>query len=199
MTEGPPLPLRTQQKNYTRQRLIQVSRDLFATQGTAATGIDEIARAAGTSRATVYTHFAGKQEIVRELLGEMWERCHALCQAFDALPDCSAAQVSGWLQQVFTSWDTYAESTKALLHEVQGDTDSAWQRHFEAQAAALVQTRAKWGHFTAEEANRRAFLLIVQLHRTMSSWYYGGWSTDRDALLHTLTDIWCATLKPRGA
>lgn len=199
MTESSPLPLRTQQKNYTRQRLLQVSRDLFAAQGTAATGIDEIARAAGTSRATVYTHFSGKQEIIRELLGEMWERCHLLCRSFDELPDCSPAEVRGWLGQVFASWDNYADSTKALLREMQGDNDADWQRHFETQAASLVQNRAKWGHFSTEEARRRAFLLIVQLHRTLSSWYYGGWSTDRDALLHTLTDIWCATLQPRGA
>ncbi len=199
MNEAPPLPLRMQQKNYTRQRLLQVSRELFASQGMAATGIDEIARAAGTSRATVYTHFAGKQEIIRELLGEMWERCHDLCRSFDALPDCAAPSVHGWLQQVFASWDNYAESTKALLREMQGGvSDSDWQRHFEDQAEALMHTRTKWMHFTPDEAHRRAFLLLVQLHRTLSSWYYGGWSTDRDALLHTLTDIWCATLKPRG-
>ena len=199
MNNESPLPLRKQQKNYTRQRLLQVSRELFASQGTAATGIDEIARAAGTSRATVYTHFAGKQEIIRELLTEMWERCHHLCLGFDALPDCSKPHVRAWLQQVFASWDSYAEDTKTLLREMQSDSDADWQRHFEAQAEALVQTRAKWPHFSTDEAQRRAFLLLVQLHRTLSSWYYGGWSTDRDALLHTLTDIWCATLQPRGA
>lgn len=129
----------------------------------------------------------------------MWERCHVLSRAFDALPGCSPQEVRGWLLQVFASWDNYAESTKVLLRDMQGAvSDSDWQRHFEALAEALVQTRSKWIHFTPEELRRRAFLLIVQLHRTMSSWYYGGWSTDRDALLHTLTDIWCATLKPRG-
>lgn len=144
------------------------------------------------------TRFAGKPEIIRALMSEVWESFHALYRGFDALPDCSPPAVQGWLREVFASWDNNAESTKALLRETQGDTDHDCQRHFEAQAAALVKNEAKWGHLTAYEARRRAFLLIVQLHRAMSSWYYGGWSTDRDALLHTLTDIWCATLKPRG-
>src|SRR5262249_51867935 len=112
MTQAKPIPLRKQQKNYTRQRLLEVSRELFVKNGTQATGVDDIARAAGTSRATVYTHFAGKQDIVRELLTEIWERGLMTCEAFDALPDASEANVHAWLQQVFVNWDNYAESTK---------------------------------------------------------------------------------------
>lgn len=197
MNNTPPLPLRKQQKNYTRQRLLEVSRELFAAHGTATTGIEDIARAAGTSRATVYTHFAGKQEIMRELLTEMWDRAQALSEAFDALPDSSTPHVKAWLTQVFAAWDNYGDSTKVLLREMPADIDADCQSRLEAHAAALIQTRDKWLHFTPEEAHRRAYLLLLQLHRCMSSWYTGTWSTDRDALLSTLTDMWCATLQPR--
>ena len=197
MTQVKPIPLRKQQKNYTRQRLIQVSRELFVKNGTQATGIDDIARAAGTSRATVYTHFAGKQDIIRELLSEMWDQAMTMSEAFNALPDIADASIYNWLKQVFETWDAYAESTKVVLREMPSEVNAEYQARLEAHAEALVRNRKKWPHFTAEEAQRRAFLLLLQLHRSMSSHYYGGWSTDREALLNTLADMWCATLQPR--
>lgn len=197
MNQTKPIPLRKQQKNYTRQRLIQVSRELFVKNGTQATGIDDIARAAGTSRATVYTHFAGKQDIIRELLSEMWDQALTMSETFDSLPDISDIGIRTWLRQVFDTWDAYAESTKVVLREMPSEVNAEYQARLEAHAEALVRNRKKWAHFTAEEAQRRAFLLLLQLHRSMSSHYYSGWSTDRDALLNTLADIWCATLQPR--
>jgi AcrR family transcriptional regulator len=196
MTQAKPIPLRKQQKNYTRQRLIQVSRELFVKNGTQATGIDDIARAAGTSRATVYTHFAGKQDIIRELLSEIWDQALIMSESFDALPDISEGSIRGWLVQIFQAWDTYAESTKVVLREMPSDVNAEYQARLEAHAEALVKNRKKWAHFTPEEAQRRGFLLLMQLHRSMSSHYYAGWSSDREALLNTLTDIWCATLQP---
>jgi AcrR family transcriptional regulator len=198
MTQATPLPLRKQQKNYTRQRLLEVSRELFVKNGTQATGIDDIARAASTSRATVYTHFSGKQDIIRELLSEMWERTLMLSEAFDALPDVSEAGVRGWLLQVFATWDNYAESTKVVLREMPADAHAECQAKLQENAAALVQNRRKWMHFTPDEAQRRAYLLLLQLYRAMSSLYYGGWVQDREALLQTLTDFWCITLQPRS-
>lgn len=198
MTQAKPIPLRKQQKNYTRQRLLQVSRELFVKGGTQATGIDDIARAAGTSRATVYTHFSGKQDIIRELLSEMWDQALGLCETFDALPDCSEPNVRGWLREVFDTWEEYAESTKVVLREMPSEVHAEYQTRLEDHAEALVRSRKKWAHFTPEEAHRRAYLLLLQMHSCMSSWHYGGWSTNREALHQTLTDIWCATLQPRG-
>jgi AcrR family transcriptional regulator len=197
MNNVKPIPLRKQQKNYTRQRLLQVSRELFVKNGTQATGIDDIARAAGTSRATVYTHFAGKQDIIRELLSEMWDQALGLCEAFALLEDWSEASIRTWLKQVFDDWEEYAESTKVVLREMPAEVNAEFQMRLESHVEALTRSRDKWKHFTPEEANRRAYLLMVQLHRCMASWHYGGWSTDREALLHTLTDIWVSTLKAR--
>ena len=198
MPDSPPLPLRTQQKNYTRQRLLEVAGTLFAAQGLAATGMDDIARTAGTSRATVYTHFAGKPAIVRALLAEIWDNTLTQSAAFDALPEVAPDTVKSWLAQVFAAWDSYAACTKVLLSETATACDGEVHARFAANAAALMHSRHKWLHFTPEEAHRRAYLLLLQLHRCLSSCYTGGWSTDRDALLATLTEIWCATLQPRG-
>ncbi len=195
MTQAKPIPLRKQQKNYTRQRLIQVARELFVENGTQATGIDDIARAAGTSRATVYTHFGGKQDIIRELLSEMWDTAQGLCEGFGALDSWSAASFAAWLQQVFEAWEEYGESTKVVLREMPAEVSSEFQPRLNAQVDALTRSSEKWKQFTPDEARRRAVLLLLQLHRCMSAWHYEGWTTDRQALLQTLTEIWLATLR----
>ena len=54
----------------TRQRIVAEALKLFETQGFHATSVDAIAKAAGTSRATLYQYFEGKEQIFVELLDE---------------------------------------------------------------------------------------------------------------------------------
>ena len=73
MNQAKPLPLRRQQRDFTRQRLVDAARELFRQNGTKGTSIDDIAKAAGTSRATFYAHFTDKQDVIREFARTMWE------------------------------------------------------------------------------------------------------------------------------
>jgi hypothetical protein len=59
----------------------------------------------------------------------------------------------------------------------------------------LTGDKAKWGRFSAPEAEVRAHLLITQLETFLGNWYIRGWDVDRTEALDTLTDVWCATLK----
>ena len=54
----------------TRNRITEVSLELFGRLGYFDTSVDAIAKAAGVSRATAYQYFQGKDEIFRELLNE---------------------------------------------------------------------------------------------------------------------------------
>jgi AcrR family transcriptional regulator len=198
MSQAKAIPLRKQQKNYTRQRLLQVSRELFASKGPQETGIDDIARAAGTSRATVYTHFSGKQDIIRELLTEIWDTVLRLYQDFDELPNRDRATLRQWLGKVFDAWLEYGASTKIVIREMPAEVNAEFQDQLESHVAALTRTREKWAHFDEEEATRRAYLLILQLQRGLTAVHFGGWEVDREALLETFTDIWEATLRPQS-
>ncbi len=59
---------RAQAKAQTRERLLDAAARLFAGQGFAATGVDEIAEAAGYSVGALYSNFAGKEQLFLELL-----------------------------------------------------------------------------------------------------------------------------------
>ena len=54
----------------TRQKLIEVARDLFAHQGLESTTMNDIALASGRGRRTVYTYFRSKEEIYYAVIEE---------------------------------------------------------------------------------------------------------------------------------
>ena len=58
----------------TRQKLIEVARDLFAHNGLEATTMNDIAQASGKGRRTLYTYFRNKEEIYKAVVEEELER-----------------------------------------------------------------------------------------------------------------------------
>ena len=58
----------------TRQRLLEVARELFAHKGLEATTMNDIALASGRGRRTLYTYFRNKEEIYVAVIEEELER-----------------------------------------------------------------------------------------------------------------------------
>lgn len=52
----------------TKQKILDAALDLFSTQGYEATSIAQITEAVGIRKASLYSHFSGKQEILNTLL-----------------------------------------------------------------------------------------------------------------------------------
>lgn len=66
-------PLRDEQAHETRRRIRDAARRLFEESGFTSTTINEIARHAGVSAATVYANFDSKAGIVASMLDELEE------------------------------------------------------------------------------------------------------------------------------
>lgn len=58
----------------TRQKLLEVARELFAHKGLEATTMNDIAAASGRGRRTIYTYFRNKEEIYYAVIEEELER-----------------------------------------------------------------------------------------------------------------------------
>lgn len=58
----------------TRQKLLEVARNLFAHKGLEATTMNDIAQASGRGRRTLYTYFRNKEEIYYAVIEEELER-----------------------------------------------------------------------------------------------------------------------------
>ena len=57
------------EKGNTKQEILNTSLTLFSTQGFEATSISQIADAVGVRKASLYSHFTSKQEILDALIG----------------------------------------------------------------------------------------------------------------------------------
>ena len=57
-----------------RERLLDTAEDLFYTQGTRGTGVEQILQVSGVGRASFYRHFPGKDELVVAVLRRRRER-----------------------------------------------------------------------------------------------------------------------------
>ena len=68
---------KTDVRGTARERIFQTARDLFYRQGIRAVGVEAIAAEAGTTKMSLYRHFASKDELVAECLKdqdrEFWE------------------------------------------------------------------------------------------------------------------------------
>lgn len=73
MSSEPERMTRAERQAQTRERLIEVARDLFLDVGYNATSLDKVAVAAGFSKGAVYSNFAGKEELCMAVLDTIHE------------------------------------------------------------------------------------------------------------------------------
>lgn len=62
------------EKGNTKQEILDAALSLFSTQGFEATSVSEIANAVGLRKASLYSHFASKQEILEALMTQVLEQ-----------------------------------------------------------------------------------------------------------------------------
>jgi AcrR family transcriptional regulator len=156
-------PFRTRREEQaagTRQAIVQVARALFAERGYADTSIDEITRQTRTARGAFYHHFASKEELFRQVVGELeaesterilaaaatrtapWEQLEAGCQAFlDACMEPGVQRIVLLDGPAVLKWgpDENAQGTQLMRAWIEGLFGPS-SRAFDAEslAAALL-------------------------------------------------------------
>jgi AcrR family transcriptional regulator len=113
MPASPPAAaaLRSERVERKRQRILDAAGQCFAASGYAKTTVEEIARSAGVSKALVYQHFRGKEEILEAVLERTllnWARVARV----ESLP--AANSVLEALADTFRSAVAYARDNPVL-------------------------------------------------------------------------------------
>ena len=108
------MSLREAQKQMTRRLLLDAGLELFSARGYAATTVDDIATAAGTTRATFYAYFPSRSDLMRALIDEkLNERLQRIRSAHRgstaedlvaAVRDGRREVILGWLTQTADRW-----------------------------------------------------------------------------------------------
>nr|WP_235870950.1 TetR/AcrR family transcriptional regulator [Rhodococcus spongiicola] len=196
--------LRVEQKRQTRRRLLDCARELFAANGYAAVKIEDIASAAGCSRATFYLHFTGKTDILRRIGSESMDpRPVSVYADLDAVLDnATREEFTQWIERaidwfdrnraILPAWD------EALVLEP-GFREPA-REAIAALPDAMPSYLARWGADREREARLRIQLLVTQLERFFTRWAVQGTiEISRDEAATVLTDIWFPALMPPQA
>jgi AcrR family transcriptional regulator len=125
---------RQQQREDTRQRLLEVARRQFGEHGFEATQLREIAREAGVALGTLYVHFADKRDLLHTALFDDLEQ--ALQDALQSGP----APLEPWLVHLAgVFFDHYAARpalSRVLLRESLV-CEPPWSTRFTGQLARV--------------------------------------------------------------
>jgi AcrR family transcriptional regulator len=201
--------LRVEQKEQTRQRLLDTALEQFEAKGYAATTIDDIATAAGTTRVTFYAHFPSRRAIMAALierLNVILER-HAssdhgstAAKLVDVVASGDAAAIGDWLREQATRWPTIrpyiasAQVAAAVEPEIR-DLVDAWA---EEVASDVVDGLDRADRFDPASRHFRGVLAYELLDRTNQHWIRHQWSVEDDAAMDVLIEAWAKLLCDAG-
>lgn len=195
-TPIPPTSLREAQKALTRTRLLDAAAELFARQGYSATTIEEIATAAGATRATFYLHFAAKSDIVHGLYTALIEYDADYAHLIEVCRDPTEAALRAWLDAFVAGLDSPGNYWVALREAAAADTEARqvaeadFARSADKLAAGLERVR----DWDPDHAHLIAVVLKRQLDVCQDDWIRARWDHERGHLLDTLARMWSAAL-----
>ncbi|MCG2621874.1 TetR/AcrR family transcriptional regulator [Arthrobacter sp. I2-34] len=191
--------LREAQKQLTRQLLLEKGLELFESKGYAATTIDDIAGAAGTTRTTFYLHFSSKAELMSELITTV----DKILTTVDDPPLSTVVElgrrnlVRAWLNKKFDQWAVIRPYILAAHQAAAGEPEVAdkIESWFEDVATSMQEGLDRAGRFEPATRHIRCVLAFGQFEFLSRRWFRLGWGVmDRETCLETLTDAWCHLL-----
>jgi AcrR family transcriptional regulator len=188
--------LRDEQRRQTRERLADAALELFEEVGYAAATTDAIARRAGANRATFYLHYAGKADVVLELMERVHEEVVGIFATAGALEDPTREEVRAWLAGALGFWDRNRAlvdaNHQAMTVEPRGAT--RWWAGFEQMVDAMPRL---WEGLEGEERElerARVLTALVGLERLCWFLVLGQAPLDRERALDVLAEEWHALL-----
>src|SRR3546814_11534156 len=106
--------LRQEQRDLTRRRIMDAAQACFYERGVADTSVEQIARAAGVGRATLYLHFPNQDAILLDLLLSNLRAVRGIFRDLFALEPFVRGQKPVWLAGLFRKLREHRESIRPV-------------------------------------------------------------------------------------
>src|SRR3954462_7448486 len=81
-------------------QIVLAAKDLFTSQGFGTTSMDAIARTANVSKATLYAHFSGKEELFAAIVSHACRTQSRLLSASDTAPGADGLELTEALTEI---------------------------------------------------------------------------------------------------
>jgi AcrR family transcriptional regulator len=179
-------------KPYDIDSLTDVALRVFAERGYDGASMDDVARAAGITKASIYHHVSGKEALLERGLGRALD-------ALFAIIDEPVARDGRAIDRLRHIAERVAETTLQLLPEltvltrVHGASKSERnavdrRRAFDRLVTDIIAQAQREGDVRADLDPRLAARLIFGMSNSVVEWYRSG-SLSREAIAHAIVAI----------
>jgi AcrR family transcriptional regulator len=198
--------LREQQKQMTRRLLMDAGLRLFQEKGYAATTVDDIATAAGTTRVTFYAYFPSRGELMKALIDEELneklqrvrspERGSTAQDLVATVADGTYEAISAWMHRVSKSWPAIRPIIRIGRHAAVIDPDlgDLVERWMEEAIGDIEDGLSQAGRFEPHQRHFRGVLAMAQLDFVAQHWGEANWKLNREQMLEELSASWTRLL-----
>ncbi|MGX1541245.1 TetR/AcrR family transcriptional regulator [Streptomyces adustus] len=198
--------LRQAQKQMTRRLLLESGLELFTTKGYAATKVDDIATAAGTTRVTFYAYFPSRSDLMKALIDE---RLNEALQRVRSPEHGSTAQdlvatvaagtpeaIGVWLRRTADSWPEIRPIIRVGRDAAAVDPElrDLVERWLEEAISDIEDGLTAAGRLAPHQRRFRGVLAMAELDYVAQHWGDADWKVTREQMLEELSASWVRLL-----
>ncbi|WP_129842888.1 TetR/AcrR family transcriptional regulator [Streptomyces sp. RFCAC02] len=198
--------LRQAQKRMTRRLLLESGLELFTAKGYAATTVDDIATAAGTTRVTFYAYFPSRSELMRALIDEQLNEALQRVRSpehgstaqglVDTVAAGTAEAIADWLRRTAEAWPTVRPIIRVGRDAAAVDPELAdlVERWMAEAIGDIEDGLTAAGRFAPHQRRFRGVLAMAELDYVAQHWDGADWKLTRGQMLDELAASWTRLL-----
>jgi len=179
-------PSAKQRKPYNLDAILDVAVRVFRERGYDGSTLDDIARAAGITKASIYYHVRSKEELLARGVGRALDALFAVLEELPARRGPAVARLKYIVHRTIEiTVDQLPEVT--LLLRVRGNTPverrlMERRREFDHLMARIVRSAQRQGDIRADVEPRLATRLLFGMLNSITEWYRPGGDLDAPEL-----------------
>ncbi|MCP8710750.1 MULTISPECIES: TetR/AcrR family transcriptional regulator [unclassified Streptomyces] len=198
--------LREAQKQMTRRLLLESGLELFKTKGYAATTVDDIATAAGTTRVTFYAYFPSRSDLMRALIDEQLnetlqrvrspEHGSTARDLVETVTEGTQEAITAWLRRTAELWPAVRPIIRIGRDAsvVDPDLPDLVERWLEEAIADIEDGLTAAGRLEPHQRHFRGVLAMAELDYVAQHWDGSDWKIGRDQMIEELAASWVRLL-----
>jgi len=183
-------------KSATRDRLLTAAVNVLAEKTLIGATMDEIAKAAGTTRVTLYAHYPGKAEIIRAIADRMNYLGERDYTELAAQSPWTRAVLRGWLESVVPHYRAEAAAIRVLSQAGPATLPADLTLAQERLVSILLADRSRWATVSPGEAHQRVLMAILNIQTFLTTWIVNRREVNTPDPLDLLHGTICHLLAP---
>lgn len=198
--------LREQQKRMTRRLLLESGLELFTTKGYAATTVDDVAKAAGTTRVTFYAYFPSRADLMKALIDEQLNEALQRVRSPEhgstarglvaTVAEGTPEAITAWLRQTADNWPAIRPIIRIGRDAavIEPELEDLVERWLEEAVSDIEDGLEQAGRFEPHQRHFRGVLAMAELDYVAQHWDGADWKITREQMLEELAASWVRLL-----